>query len=70
MGLVGDELRGDHDDLYEDYHNDIDAFVGVGAGVRAGQLKFEAFTRLREIDSLHWEAESEVFNGAQLSINF
>ncbi|MCP4188629.1 MAG: hypothetical protein GY763_13585 [Gammaproteobacteria bacterium] len=69
--LLFHDLRyGDHDEHQEEYHNDIDAFVGVGAGVRAGQFVFEAFTRLRAIDSLHWEAESEVFNGAQLSISF
>jgi hypothetical protein len=65
------DLRYDnHVEYYGDYHDDIDAFVGVGAGVKAGPLQFEAFTRLREIDSRYWEAESEVFTGAQLSISF
>lgn len=65
------DLRYDvHDKYYDEYHDDIDAFVGVGAGLKAGPLQFEAFTRLREIDSRYWEAESEVFTGAQLSISF
>ena len=65
------DLRYDvHDEYYDEYHDDIDAFVGVGAGLKAGPLQIEAFTRLREIDSRYWEAESEVFTGAQLSISF
>ncbi len=69
--LLFHDLRYDvHDEYYDDYHDDIDSFVGVGAGVKAGPLKFEAFSRLREIDSQYWEAESEVFTGAQLSIIF
>jgi hypothetical protein len=69
--LIFHDLRYDHhDEYYDDYHDNIDAFVGVGAGVKAGPLKFEAFSRLREIDSQYWEAELEVFTGAQLSISF
>jgi len=69
--LLFHDLRyGYHDEYYDYYHDNIDAFVGVGAGIKAGPLKFEAFSRLREIDSRYWEAESEVFTGAQLSINF
>jgi len=65
------DLRYDDYDAYNnDYHDDIDAFVGVGAGLKAGPLQIEAFTRLREIDSQYWEAEPEVFTGAQLSIIF
>jgi hypothetical protein len=69
--LIFHDLRYDHHvEYYDDYHDNIDAFVGVGAGVKAGPLKFEAFSRLREIDSRYWEAEAEVFTGAQLSISF
>ena len=69
--LLFHDLRYDvHDEYYNEYQDDIDAFVGVGAGLKAGPLQFEAFTRLREIDSRYWEAESEVFTGAQLSISF
>lgn len=58
-----------HDDYYNEYHDDIDAFVGVGAGLKAGPLRVEAFSRLREIDSRFWEAEAEVFTGLQASIS-
>ena len=69
--LIFHDLRYDHHgEYYDDYHDNIDAFVGVGAGIKAGPLKFEAFSRLRGIDSQYWEAESEVFTGAQLSISF
>jgi len=69
--LLFHDLRYDnHEEYYDDYHDDIDAFVGVGAGVKAGPLKLEAFSRLREIDSRYWEAESEVYTGAQLSLIF
>ena len=65
------DLRYDaHDENYDEYQDNIDTFVGVGAGLKAGPLQFAAFTRLREIDSRYWEAESEVFTGAQLSISF
>lgn len=65
------DLRYDvHDGFNDEYQDDIDTFVGVGAGLKAGPLQIEAFTRLREIDSQYWEAEAEVFTGAQLSISF
>ncbi|MCF6193390.1 MAG: hypothetical protein L3J46_03540 [Kangiellaceae bacterium] len=65
-----------HDIRYDDYDDghgdvsDVDAFVGVGAGIRLGALQFEGFLRIREIDSEFWEAESESFSGIQVSINF
>jgi len=69
--LLFHDLRYDvHNENYDGYQDDVDAFVGVGAGLKAGPLQIEAFTRLREIDSRYWEAESEVFTGAQLSISF
>lgn len=68
--LIFHDLRyGYQDGYYDEYHDDIDAFVGVGAGLKAGPLNIEAFSRLREIDSRYWEAESEVFTGLQLSIS-
>ncbi len=68
--LFHDLHYGDHEEHYEEPHNDIDVFVGAGAGIRAGHLMLQVFTRLRAIDSSRWEAESGVFNGAQLSISF
>jgi len=78
--LLFHDLRDDdHDgydyDYYDDHHHshysdNIDAFIGIGAGIQTGPIKFEAFTRLREIDSQYWEADSEAFSGIQISINF
>ena len=68
--LLFHDLRYDyHDGYYDEFRDDIDAFVGVGAGLKVGPLKIEAFSRLREIDSRYWEAEAEVFTGIQASIS-
>ncbi|MCP3674982.1 MAG: hypothetical protein GY829_11010 [Gammaproteobacteria bacterium] len=66
------ELRyDDNEDYYHDDKDDgIDAFFGLGVGLQAGPITVEAFTRVRKIDSRNWEAESEVFTGFQLSLNF
>ncbi len=63
------DLRYDSRDDYR-YHDNIDAYAGIGAGINAGPFSIKAFSRLREIDSRHWEADSEVFTGVQFSINF
>ena len=65
------DLRYDeHDYYFSEYHDDFDAYIGVGAGIQAGPLRVTAFSRKREIDSKYWEAESEVFSGVQFSISF
>ncbi|WP_444995121.1 hypothetical protein [Aliikangiella sp. IMCC44359] len=63
------DLRYD-DDYHDHYEDNVDMYVGIGAGINAGPLSIEAFSRLREIDSRYWEAESEVFSGVRFSINF
>jgi len=73
--LIFHDFRHDDHDYYDEYdhghyEDDIDVFVGVGAGLQLGKLKVEGFSRLREIDSRYWEAESEVFTGVQFSFNF
>lgn len=69
--LLFDDYRHDHHDYYHAHYNDdIDAYLGFGAGVQLGILKVEAFSRVREIDSLYWEAQSESFSGVQFSLNF
>lgn len=60
---------GDSSAHYHDSEN-LDSFIGLGGGIKAGPIKFEAFSRWREIDSLYWEAEADVFTGIQVSINF
>jgi len=64
------DIRYDDYDHQTGYEDDIDAFVGMGAGIRAGALGIDAFFRVREIDAEYWEAESEVFSGVQISVNF
>ncbi|WP_196140233.1 hypothetical protein [Aliikangiella sp. G2MR2-5] len=66
------DFRYDDDDYYDHHHHndDIDAFAGVGAGIRLGKFQLTAFSRLREIDSRYWEAEKEHFTGLQFSVNF
>lgn len=74
--LLFHDLRyDDHNDYHDNgyhhhYEDDIDSFIGIGGGIQLGRLKFEGFSRLREIDSQYWEAESEVFTGVQFSVNF
>jgi len=64
------DLRYDDYDEEFGYQDDIDAYVGVGIGFKAGLLQVDGFIRAREIDSKYWEAESVTFTGMQVSINF
>jgi hypothetical protein len=60
-----------YEEIYcESEHDNIDAFLGVGAGIRLNKLKIEAISRIREIDSHHFESRSEIFSGIQVSIHF
>jgi len=65
-----------HDFRYSDYEqeyghaDDVDAFIGMGAGVKSGALEINAFVRFREIDSEYWEAASESFSGLQVALHF
>lgn len=69
--LLFHDLRYDHHDFYYDeYHDNVDMYLGVGAGIQAGPIRITAFSRTREVDSKYWEAESEVFSGIQFSLNF
>ncbi len=69
-----EDYRYDRDDYchYDEYcyQDDIDGYVGFGAGIKAGPIAVEGIVRAREIDSRYWEAESEVFTGVQVSLNF
>lgn len=57
--------RSHHDDS-----NDIDGYIGVGAGFKIEHLQIEAFTRYRQIDGEHWKADSQAYTGAKLSVVF
>jgi len=50
--------------------NNIDGYVGVGAGFKFDHLQIEAFTRLRQIDGEYWKADNQAFTGAKLSVVF
>lgn len=53
-----------------DEANNIDGYVGVGAGFKFEHLQIEAFTRIRQVDGEHWKAEHQTFVGAKLSVVF
>ena len=65
-----------HDLRYDDYEHehgyedDLDAYVGFGIGFGSEAFQLDLFVRAREIDSKYWEAESDVFSGVQISVNF
>lgn len=54
---------------YDD-SNDIDGYVGVGAGFKFDHLQIEAFARLRQVDGEYWKADSQAYTGAKLSVVF
>ena len=54
---------------YDDANN-IDGYVGVGAGIKFEHVQIEAFTRLRQIDGEYWKAENQAFAGVKLSLVF
>ena len=57
-----------HHDYYDDNH--VDGYIGAGLGVNLGRLKFEGFSRYRQIDGENWDAPKQTYTGVQLSINF
>lgn len=65
-----------HDLRYSDYEqengytDDVDAFIGLGAGIKSGAIEISGFVRFREIDSEYWEAASESFSGLQIALHF
>ena len=65
-----------HDLRYDDYEHaygyedDLDAYIGSGVGFGNETVHLNLFVRAREIDSKYWEAESHVFSGIQISVNF
>jgi len=68
--LVQDYRDDDFSHFPDEEVNGLDSFIGVGVGFSAGVLSLESFVRIRAIDADNWEAESEVFSGLQLSLNF
>ncbi len=60
------------DDYYDEYDrsNDIDAYVGVGIGVKLENIVIEGYSRYRQIDGEYWKANNQVFSGMKLTIMF
>ncbi|PHS18170.1 MAG: hypothetical protein COA86_08485 [Kangiella sp.] len=60
--------------IYEEYdahpRNDVDIYLGAGAGINLGKLSLEGIVRWRAIDGDYWQADSEIFSGIQVSLNF
>jgi hypothetical protein len=54
---------------YDDANN-IDGYIGIGAGFKFSQLQIEAFTRLRQVDGEFWKADNQAYAGAKLSVVF
>lgn len=57
--------RRKHDDS-----NNIDGYLGIGAGFRYQNIQLEAFSRIRQIDGEHWKANNQAYTGAKLSFVF
>jgi len=57
-------------DRVEDNSNDIDGYVGIGAGYDFGNFQIEAFTRYRQIDGEFWKADNQAFAGFRASLSF
>jgi hypothetical protein len=58
------------DHRVDDDSNDIDGYIGVGAGYDFGHFQLEAFTRYRQIDGEYWKANNQVFVGIRAAISF
>ncbi len=54
----------------DDDANDIDGYIGVGAGYDFGHFQLEAFTRYRSIDGEYWKADNQHFVGIRASVSF
>jgi len=60
------------DDYYDEYDrsNDIDAYVGVGVGLKLENIVIEGYSRYRQIDGEYWKANNQVFTGVKLTMMF
>jgi hypothetical protein len=54
----------------KDNSNDLDGYIGIGAGYDFGRFQIEAFTRYRQIDGEYWKADNQAFTGIRASISF
>lgn len=64
----------DHDDYYDHdnrFANDsLDAYVGIGGGIKLGHVQVNGQVRYRQIDSEDWKAIDDVYSGVTVSFSF
>lgn len=71
--LVLNTQRGDCCGSFNDndnYHDQVDGYVGIGAGLQIQALTIDAFVRLRQIDTRYWQSAEQSYYGIQLSVSF
>lgn len=61
--VVANRTRYDND-------NNIDGYIGIGGGMRFGNIQIEAFSKRRQVDGEHWKADNQTFMGAKVSVVF
>ena len=69
IGLRSNDNGSCFDEQFCDNDN-VDSFLGLGAGVELGELQLDGFFRYRNIDSPAWESKIDTFTGIQISIKF
>lgn len=55
---------------HHDRQNDIDGYLGIGAGINYGHITLEAFARIRQIDGEYWKAAHTGFTGVRMAVTF
>jgi len=60
------------DDYYDDYDrsNDVDAYVGIGMGIKLDNILIEGYSRYRQIDGEYWKADNQAYTGLKLTLMF
>ncbi len=64
------EFHGHQIDNGYDNQNDIDGYIGIGAGMNFGNVQINAYSRLRQIDGKNWKAKKQNFTGIILAFSF
>lgn len=62
----------DHDFGHNHYHrsDSLDAYVGIGGGIKLDRISINGQVRYRQIDSEDWEALDDVYSGVTVSFSF